>query len=361
MKRLLCVLLTLLLVLPIFTVASFAEEAKTVSFTDVDGTTERGKAILKLAQAGVLLGYPDGTFKPDQNITRGELSKVINKIFNYTEADTEVFSDVDKTRDWYYNEVAIAKKAGYIKGYEDGTFRGENNMTREEACTILTRVGGLYDLGLPMNITDAVSEWAAPYVKTVIISGFMALEEGETFRATENITRGEFCEAFAKFVKAEAIVPPADDKKEEDKKEDNKKEEKPSGTVTIIPGGSSGNDEEEEEEEVPVVDYAELNADVVQNLSSALEELEEFYCAKEYEEKLVAISTECINIVLGYTETAEITDDFVNDVCADQISEARKVWGGMSVDDKNSFIATAVPEFKVATVEWLQKFFGISL
>ena len=383
MKRFLSVLLVFMMIIPTIAVSVSAETA-TVSFKDVDSATSQGQAIIKLATAGVLLGYPDGTFKPDQPITRGELSKVINKIFNYTEADTEMFSDVDKEKDWYYNDVAIAKKAGYIKGYEDGTFRGENNMTREEACTILKRVGGLYDLGLPAGVTDAVSEWALPYVNAVIIGGFMSLEEGNTFRATEKITRGEFCEAFSKFVqiKEPEVVPPADDKKEEDKKEENKEDNKESGNSGNTTSGNSSsssssssnnsssdnNNDDEVEEDLPAedepIDYIELNAEMVEILNDALADLQNFYSITEYEKNLVGIGIECIDIILPYASTDEITSAFIRQKCKAQIEKADDVLDSMSVDDKIAFYDTVTaPEseggFKRKTIEYLCNLFGI--
>lgn len=362
MKRLLSVLLIVFLIIPTIAVSVSAEETKTVSFSDIESTSAQGQAILKLATAGVLLGYPDGTFKPEQPITRGELSKVINKIFEYTEADAEVFPDVDKEKDWYYNEVAIAKKAGYIKGYEDGTFRGENNITREETCTILARVGGLYDLGISYPLKDAVSEWAVPYVNMAIIGGFMSTEEGDTFRATEKITRGEFCQAFEKFVQIkEEVTPPADDKKEENVNDNkgNNNTNNNSGNNNNN-NSNSGNDEYYEEEEI---DYNELNSETVAALNTALDELvayTEIY-SKEYEIKLVDISIKCINKVLPKAGEVEITDDYVEDICSSEIDEARKVWKSMSADDKNLFIKTGVPEFTFETVEWLKKFFGMDI
>ncbi len=153
-----------------------------------------------LAAAGVLSGDGDGKFRPNDSLSRAELCKVVNMIFKYTEKDTTGFSDVSKDA-WYYEQVLIAKKAGYIKGYEDGTFRANNKVTREQACVILARVTGLKDNGVYVEIKDEVAAWALPSVKLVVAHELMALEEGNTFRATQNITRGEFSHTHAGFVK----------------------------------------------------------------------------------------------------------------------------------------------------------------
>ncbi len=187
------------------TSTSATTETSKVTFTDVDENTVAGKAIYKLVEAGILNGYQDGTFRPDAGITRAELCKIINLVFGYTEAATETFSDVSK-EDWFYNYVAVAKKAGYIAGHADGTFKGNDNLTREQTCTIITRVTELFDLSMTETITDAVSEWAVPYVNKVVANKLMPLEADGKFRATENITRAELVSVVAGFVAEDAKV-----------------------------------------------------------------------------------------------------------------------------------------------------------
>ncbi len=170
-----------------------------ITFKDVNGNTVAGKAIYKLVNAGILNGYEDGTFRPQNPLTRAELCKIVNLVFKYTEAEELTFSDVKK-EDWYYSYVAIAKKAGYITGHADGTFKGNDYLTREQTCAIITRVASLYDLSMTETITDAVSEWAVSYVNKVVANKLMPLEEGGKFRATENITRAELVSVVSNFV-----------------------------------------------------------------------------------------------------------------------------------------------------------------
>ena len=184
----------------VFAAEVTAETAKpAIVFSDVDVNSTSGKDILKLVNAGILNGYTDGTFRPNNPLTRAELCKIVNIAFKYTEAAEETFSDV-KADDWFYSQVAIAKKAGYIAGHADGTFKGNDYLTREQACTIVTRVTQLFDLSMTETITDAVSEWAVPYVNKVVANRLMPLEEGGKFRATENITRAELVSVVANFV-----------------------------------------------------------------------------------------------------------------------------------------------------------------
>ena len=204
MKKLLSIVLSITII-SAFIMAPSVSNAST-TFSDVDASTEVGKAIIKLANAGIINGNGDGTFAPSRSVSRAELCKMVNNIKKYTEQDTAVFSDVTEDK-WYYSHVKIAKKMGYIKGFEDGTFRGDTPVTREQACAIIVRVNGLYNLGSNVVISDPVSEWAENDVKTVISNRFISLETNNTFRATENMTRGELSLLLAHFVQ-EAVVTP---------------------------------------------------------------------------------------------------------------------------------------------------------
>ena len=264
--------------------------ADELKFSDVDSSTAMGKAIYKLAENGIVNGNGDGTFAPNRPVKRAELCKMVNNIWAYTEEGSDTFSDVTET-DWYFCHVKIAKKAGFINGYEDGTFRGEAYVTREQACAILVRVAKLYDLGLPVVISDAVSPWAETYVKTVIANTFIDLEEGGTFRATEAMTRGELALLLDDFVikTPEQPANPDGDKKDEisgngssitiNPGSSNSGSTRPGSTR---PGSSSGDDEEdnnyypgEEEPTKPEEKFDEAKQkEVVENLNALLEELD---------------------------------------------------------------------------------------
>ena len=164
-------------------------------FGDVDYEKDSfAGAVSILAKAKIVEGFPDGTFRPQNGLTRAEFCKMVNLIFGYKDLDKTGFPDVVKEdiHCWFYEVALIAKKAGYIKGYENGDFRGNNNLTREETCTILNRLLKLYAIPLPgMEITDKVSDWAVNDVNAVVTNMMMPLEEGNTFRATEIIKRSE--------------------------------------------------------------------------------------------------------------------------------------------------------------------------
>ncbi|MBR5528494.1 MAG: S-layer homology domain-containing protein, partial [Clostridia bacterium] len=174
--------------------------ANAAIFKDVEKDSGLETALKKLVDAGIVKGYEDGTFRPSSTLSRAEFCRMVNQLFKYTEKADYGFYDVQQT-DWFYDEVLIAKKQGYIQGFEDATFRGNSKITREQVCTILNRILGLYVL-YDVQISDTVSDWALSSVQAVVSNGFMSLEEGNTFRATQDITRQEFAYLFVPFCDA---------------------------------------------------------------------------------------------------------------------------------------------------------------
>ena len=183
-----------------------ADTTSKTGFSDVNESTAEGQAIVKMYEAGYIKGYEDGTFKPDGNITRAELTRIFNQVFGY-KADEEKlktvknFADNNENDAWYYNDVRIAQSNGYINGFGDNTFRPKDNFTRQQTCVVLAQAAKLpTEVKDDIKITDEVSQWAESYVKRAISAGAFSLEKNETFRATDNITRGEVCLALAKYI-----------------------------------------------------------------------------------------------------------------------------------------------------------------
>lgn len=110
------------------------------TFTDVNDATESGKAIYALSDMGLLSGYGDGTFKPATNITRAEVTTMIVRALDvYDYSATTTFTDVPDS-EWYYSYIASAAANSLINGYEDGSFRPANNITRAEVMTMVYNV-----------------------------------------------------------------------------------------------------------------------------------------------------------------------------------------------------------------------------
>lgn len=108
-------------------------------FNDVSTSHWAFPAINHLTKNIILNGYLDGTFKPENNITRAEFAKIIVSATDTFDINaTSSFTDVPQD-EWYYSYVSAAYKMGYITGYPDGSFNPDANISRADICTIVHR------------------------------------------------------------------------------------------------------------------------------------------------------------------------------------------------------------------------------
>ena len=113
----------------------------TKPFSDVPDDAWYATAVKTLASLGMMDGYPDGTFRPDEPITRAEFATV-GLAFAYDPLDASCsYYDVSASA-WYHTYVAQATTYGWIGGYPDNTFRPGNNITRVEVCVIVNNMLG---------------------------------------------------------------------------------------------------------------------------------------------------------------------------------------------------------------------------
>ena len=192
------------LVILIFALGSIytdaAETVGSIEFTDLSESYWAYDGIVRLTKAGIIDGYPDDTFKPDGNITRAELVKILNQVFLFNEKqETSMFSDVTEN-DWFYEYIVAAQEAGYVDGYPDGTFKPNGLITRQEFCKMLAEINNLTELAYDSYPVDEISQWAVEYVKKVVSNRIMLPDSEDRFRALDNATRAEVCDALAKFI-----------------------------------------------------------------------------------------------------------------------------------------------------------------
>ena len=128
------------------------------NFSDVSADKWYNNAVSTLCHMGVLGGYSDGTFRPNAPITRAEFAKIaVSFAQTNGSAVYSYFTDV-KTTDWFAPYVTAAKDSGLIEGYSDGSFKPENRITRAEACAIVNRVLGRKPSKNHMKISDRI-DW----------------------------------------------------------------------------------------------------------------------------------------------------------------------------------------------------------
>ncbi len=110
------------------------------------------------------------------------------------------FSDLENH--WAKNAVYYLKEKNLIKGYEDGTFNPEGNLTREEAAAIVSRLIGENESN-NNSLTDIFGRWSTNSIKNLLNEGIVSGYPDGTFRPTENITRAEFVSLVYKYLKNE--------------------------------------------------------------------------------------------------------------------------------------------------------------
>lgn len=146
-----------------------------------------------MMKLNVIGGYQDGTVRPDQAVNRAEFVTMVNKSCDFKESASISFTDV-ASGDWYYTEIAKGTKAGYVSGYTDGTFRPEQSVSRVEAASMLMKVYGLTaDAESAAAFKDAASipDWAKGAVGAVVKAGIMKGNPDGTFKGETAMTRAE--------------------------------------------------------------------------------------------------------------------------------------------------------------------------
>lgn len=111
-------------------------------------------AINYLTKNGYVNGYEDNTFRPNNNVTREEFASMLIRSLGIEEKDTDAeFSDVKKD-DWYYSTVRTAAALGIVKGY-DGKFGAGSTITRQDMCTMVYRAAQIANMTIPENYGEA--------------------------------------------------------------------------------------------------------------------------------------------------------------------------------------------------------------
>src|SRR5450830_863597 len=187
LKRIVAVFVIFCLMFSLIPANTFA-----VAASDISGHWAQ-VTIQSWMDKGLIKGYPDGTFKPDQNLTRAEFMTLANRAFGYTTVVPITYTDV-KAGSWYAPEVAKAKAAGYISGYPDGTMKPENPITREETATIIARLQHLNpDVNATGKYIDAssISTWSKGQVGAVTSAKIMQGYPDGSFMPQGLMTRAE--------------------------------------------------------------------------------------------------------------------------------------------------------------------------
>ena len=176
----------------------YTEPDKTVTFSDLDSVPWAKEAIETFASMGVVNGMGDGTFRPNNNITRAEFTKILMMAFELIDENAvSSFSDV-KEGAWYYKAIASAEKLGIVKGKGDGTFGVNDEILRQDIAVMLYRTAQYLGIDLDGDVNDItftdesdISDYAKEAVAAMQKAGIIKGVGDGSFAPKKLATRAE--------------------------------------------------------------------------------------------------------------------------------------------------------------------------
>lgn len=184
MKKKLSIIIALLLV------AIFSINVGAASFKDLNGHWAKGY-IEGQSSMGLLNGYPDGTFKPNKNLTNAEAIAVINRLTKVFKISDISFTDV-KPNDWYFNEYRKAVYTGFVQDKADKAYPNKF-ISRGEVATMLAIVYGVEPNLALNNFKDLAANSAeTAYINALNAIGVISGYPDGTFKPNQLVTRAEY-------------------------------------------------------------------------------------------------------------------------------------------------------------------------
>lgn len=190
------------------------------------------QTIAKWQANGKISGYTDGSFRPDKIITRAEFLRLLNNTIqtSFTAHTDTTFSDVTKN-DWFYADVAQATNKKITTGFSDGTFRPNQPITRAEAAMMICTAKQLKQNETASNrFTDNIPAWAKGAVGAVVDAGYLSGYQDGTFGANKGMTRAEAVSALERMITAEEHTQQAEIKQQAEKESQQKETEQQNET-----------------------------------------------------------------------------------------------------------------------------------
>lgn len=203
MRKLRSGISAILVIAMILTTLGMATVVSAAEYQDTQGHWAESY-INKWSDNGVIQG-DGGYFRPDDAITRGEVAQVTQNLIGYVNKSTNTFTDIAAS-DWYSDAILRLVEAGVLTGNGDGTMSPNNFMTREEAMTMLARAFGLQVQNSNAGITQYadyqnISDFATGYVGVMTSSGYIGGYEDGTIRPKDYISRAEFVKIIDNMIK----------------------------------------------------------------------------------------------------------------------------------------------------------------
>ncbi|MCT4566009.1 MAG: S-layer homology domain-containing protein [Maledivibacter sp.] len=163
---------------------------KNISFKDIEGMWAK-EYIEQLVLKGAVSGYPDGYFRPDKNITRGEFVSIISKAFDLKDKKGIVYSDTKNH--WAREYIDMAAAGGIVKGYNENSFGPNDFITREQMAVIISRIIENQNQSNKQDFKDwnEIADWAKASVEKTYNNNIINGYPDKTFKPKKYVTRGE--------------------------------------------------------------------------------------------------------------------------------------------------------------------------
>ncbi|WP_256759572.1 S-layer homology domain-containing protein [Cohnella sp. WQ 127256] len=174
-------------------VAEAKEANATIDFADTQGHWAE-KTIDIFVRLKLINGYTDGTFRPNSPITRAEFAVILNRVLNIQGGSNTSVVLRDIVDSWAKEDIENLVAAGVIKGYNDGTFKPDNTITREEMVIMLSRIVDLNNVAKDTtkgNFNDLNGAYAADEIKAAAQAGIVSGKGNGRFDPKNNSTRAE--------------------------------------------------------------------------------------------------------------------------------------------------------------------------
>lgn len=176
-------------------------------FSDVKGHWAESY-INRAVRQGFIEGYTDGSFRPEQKVSRAEFVSMINRALGNSRTDRISFIDVPYGA-WYYQDVAKAVKASYVKGFNDGTFKPGQSITRQEAAVMIAKIIPTYGYsGRLQNYPDyrSIGSWANDALSKVNGKGYITGYSDGRMHPLDPLTRAQAAKIIGDILINENVV-----------------------------------------------------------------------------------------------------------------------------------------------------------
>lgn len=175
-------------------------------FSDVNGHWAE-KYVNQAVSQGIIKGYSDGTFRPDNPVTRAEFISMANRTLGCTGSTNISFNDVPYSA-WYYSDVAKAVSATYVAGYDDTTFKPDNAISRQEVAVMISRFVPTYGYtGSLKTYSDygSISDWATTALSKINGKGYIGAYSDGRIHPLDPLTRAQTAKILCEIRDKESI------------------------------------------------------------------------------------------------------------------------------------------------------------